>query len=56
VAAGLALALWLTTSFARSYPLGREAIWWCGSFAMLATLAMAVRPVRRALAADREGR
>ena len=56
VAAGLAAAVWLTSRFARSYPLGREVIWWCGTGAMLATLAMAVRPVRRALAEDRSAR
>jgi len=53
VAAGLAVALWLTVNFARSYPLGRDVIWWCGTAAMLATLAMAVRPVGRALEQDR---
>lgn len=56
VAAGIAVALWLTTNFARSYPLGREVIWWCGTAAMLATLAMAVRPVRRAMEQDRMAR
>jgi len=56
VAAGLGVALWLTVHCARSYPMGAQVIWWCGTAAMLSTLLLAIGPVRRALAADRAAR
>jgi len=52
VVLGLGVALWLTIQCADAYPLGRVVIWRCGGAAMLATLAMAVPTIRRALADD----
>jgi hypothetical protein len=56
VVVGLGIAWALTAAAAASYPLGREAIHWCGLAAVAATIAMGVRPVRRAIAADRAAR
>ncbi len=53
IVAGLAAA-WVLTSLAMwAYPLGREPIRWCGLAAMLATIAMGVGPLARAIRADR---
>ncbi len=56
IALGLAAAYALTSLCAWSYPLGREAIWWCGGAAMVATVLMGLGPLRRAWAKDRAAR
>jgi hypothetical protein len=53
VAAGLAAGLAMTVAAAWAYPLGHDVIWACGLFAMAATVAMGVGPLRRAAARDR---
>ncbi len=53
IVAGLAAAAALTAAVAWSYPLGAEVAWWCGAGAMVATVIMGVRPLRRAWAQDR---
>lgn len=53
ILAGLAVAVAMTWAAAWSYPLGQEVIWWCGGAAALATVAMGVRPLRRAWRQDR---
>ena len=50
---GLAAAIALTIAAAWAYPLGREAIWWCGRAAMVATVLMGIGPLRRAWRQDR---
>ena len=45
---GLMAAAAITGAAAWSYPLGQDVIWWCGSAAMVATVAMGIRPLRRA--------
>lgn len=53
IVAGLAAA-WVMTNLAMwSYPLGRDAIRWCGLAAMAATIAMGAGPLARAIRADR---
>ncbi|WP_203308347.1 MULTISPECIES: hypothetical protein [Sphingomonas] len=51
---GLTAAAFISAAAAWAYPLGRDVIWWCGAGAMLATLVMGVKPLRRARAADRK--
>jgi len=53
IVGGLAAAIVLTAGAAWSYPMGREIIWACGGAAMVATVAMGVTPLRRAVAEDR---
>ena len=52
---GLLAALAMTAAAAWSYPLGRNVIWGCGIFAMVATALMGIGPLRRAAARDRNG-
>jgi uncharacterized membrane protein len=56
ITAGLLVAWALTAAAGWAYPLGREAIRWCGLAAMAATIAMGLRPLRRAILADRAKR
>jgi hypothetical protein len=56
IVAGLAVGLGLTSLAAWSYPLGYHVIWACGAAAMLATLLMGIRPLARAIDADRGAR
>lgn len=53
ILAGLAAAAALTGAVAWAYPLGARVAWWCGAAAMAATVAMGIRPLRRAWAQDR---
>lgn len=55
LALGLLAGFALTWACAWSYPLGAEVIWACGGLAMLASVLMDVRPLRRAWLADRAG-
>lgn len=52
ILAGLAAAAALTSAVAWSYPLGASTAWWCGGAAMVATVLMGIRPLRRAWAVD----
>jgi len=56
IVAGLVAAVAITWAAAWSYPLGWDVIWWCGAAAMVATLAMGIRPLRHARRLDRETR
>ncbi len=53
ILAGLAVAVAMTWAAAWSYPLGQDVIWSCGAAAMVATVAMGLRPLRRAQRQDR---
>ncbi len=53
IVAGLVAAVAMTWSAAWSYPLAWDVIWWCGAAAMVATVAMGLRPLRRARRKDR---
>ncbi|WP_380778395.1 hypothetical protein [Sphingomonas sp. R86520] len=48
ILAGLAAAVAMTWAAAWSYPLAWGVIWWCGAAAMVATVAMGIRPLRHA--------
>lgn len=54
ILAGLAAAVAMTWAAAWSYPLAWDVIWWCGAAAMVATVAMGIRPLRRARRLDRQ--
>ncbi len=56
ILAGLAVAVAMTWAAAWSYPLGQDVIWSCGAAAMVATVAMGLRPLRRAQRQDRLAR
>ncbi len=56
IVAGLVAAVAITWAAAWSYPLGWDVIWWCGAAAMVATLAMGIRPLRHTRRLDRETR
>jgi len=56
IVAGLVAAVGITWAAAWSYPLGWDVIWWCGAAAMVATLAMGIRPLRRARRLDQTTR
>ena len=56
IVAGLVAAVAITWAAAWSYPLGWDVIWWCGAAAMVATLAMGIRPLRRARRLDQTTR
>ncbi len=56
ILAGLAVAVAITWAAAWSYPLGWDVIWWCGAAAMVATVLMGLRPLRRAQRHDRLAR
>ncbi len=49
---GLAVAVAITWAAAWSYPLAWDVIWTCGAAAMVATVAMGIRPLRRARRLD----
>ena len=55
IVAGLAMAALLTHVALWAYPLGREPILWSGIGGMVATVAMGLAPLRRAIRQDRTG-
>lgn len=56
IVAGLVMAGLLTHAALWAYPLGREPILWSGIGGMVATIAMGLAPLRRAILHDRSGR
>ena len=50
---GVVVAAGLTVLAAWAYPPGAGVIWWCGIAAMVASVAMGIGPLHRALGADR---
>jgi hypothetical protein len=56
ILAGLAAAVAMTWAAAWSYPLAWDVIWWCGAAAMVATVAMGIRPLRHARRSDMQTR
>jgi hypothetical protein len=46
----------MTWAAAWSYPLAWDVIWWCGAAAMVATVAMGIRPLRHARRRDMQTR
>ena len=53
IVAGLAIASAMTWGAMWAYPIARDTIRWCGLAAMAATVAMGIRPLARAIRADR---
>jgi 1,4-dihydroxy-2-naphthoate octaprenyltransferase len=53
IVAGLVMAGLLTHAAIWAYPLGREPILWSGIGGMVATVAMGLTPLRRAIRLDR---
>ena len=53
IVAGLVMAGLLTHAAIWAYPLGREPILWSGIGGMVATVAMGLAPLRRAIRLDR---
>ena len=56
IVAGLVMAALLTHAAIWAYPLGREPILWSGIGGMVATVALGLAPLRRAIRHDRAAR